>query len=137
MNDKKPSSKSDLELFLEEIDSLTEEKISQNKSEEPHKTTPQRKNKYNLTIDLHGLRVKEAKEEIVTKLANFSNIIVELKVITGKGIHSEGGAVLAEEIYLFVKKHFKDSIKKIDAAPNHATLRGAAIRGHFDVTLNL
>lgn len=89
------------------------------------------------TIDLHGLTVREANDE----LRRFLDRIlgqrgggkVTVRIITGKGIHSRDGAVLPRECHDFVKQRYADSIVRIDDSPADVLLGGIPIRGHFDV----
>ena len=62
--------------------------------------------------------------------------VFELKVITGKGLHSgDEGPVLAEEVYKHIKSKYKKKILKIEPPPMASTINGIPLRGFFIVKL--
>jgi DNA-nicking Smr family endonuclease len=64
-------------------------------------------NKYQRTpehiVDLHGFTLEEARVTI-TELCN-SNEYLHVRIITGKGIHSENGPVLKDFIRSYLEKN--------------------------------
>jgi DNA-nicking Smr family endonuclease len=90
------------------------------------------------SIDLHGHKLDDAKQELRRIMAEITTIRGShvLRIITGKGKHSgAGGGVLISEIYVFFVRSFGKFIKKIDENPDKLRVSGAPIRGHFDVEL--
>jgi DNA-nicking Smr family endonuclease len=90
-----------------------------------------------IEIDLHGKQLREACEH----LSNFieqqrKNGVktLSLKVITGKGRHSQNGlSSLPAGVHDFVLKKYRDYIKEIQESPAAVKISGLPIRGHFDV----
>lgn len=92
-----------------------------------------------LTIDLHGLKLEEAKryvEDQIAQALSERSQPFRVRVITGKGRHSQGrGGVLAQQIHPFVQKKFARLLTSIDAAPDQSHISGVLLRGHFDMVL--
>jgi DNA-nicking Smr family endonuclease len=91
-----------------------------------------------IEIDLHGLNLTEAKAECDSRLSGVVNSTragIKVRIITGKGRHSQGGeGTLIKHIYSHVLKCWSSQIKKIDEDPDLLRIDGLPIRGHFDVT---
>ena len=91
-----------------------------------------------LSIDLHGCTLSEAQ----TKIDHFfSQLLVsggqsfQIRVVTGKGLHSEGSnGVLAKEIHGYVVANYRSKITRIQESPHLVKVDGVPIRGHFDLT---
>ena len=70
-----------------------------------------------IEIDLHGLNLTEAKAECdlrLTGIANSARAGAKVRIITGKGRHSQGGeGTLIKYIYSHVLNRWKSQIKKI------------------------
>jgi len=61
-------------------------------------------------LDLHGLRVKEAKRKLEELVLPVLPVVKRFRLIVGKGSHSEGkSAVLREAICKYIKQHDKRS----------------------------
>jgi len=109
MDDKKSNEKmslkdlDDYEIFLKEIESIDSKKIAKNKEEDAPKETSSKKSHYKADVDLHEMTVKEAKSHILKTLDSLpKSSIYQLRIVTGRGRHSENGGVLGDEIYRFV-----------------------------------
>ena len=60
----------------------------------------------NATLDLHGLTIQEALEQLEIFLDESEDKAYTLvRVITGKGIHSKGGASLREIVPAWLMEH--------------------------------
>lgn len=138
----KPSDDEDFEKLLEEHLQLNPPSP---KTEEPkglnRKTSGKKTGSEIQKIDLHGLNLAEAKDFLRTtwqQMRSSGKGKRNLRIITGKGIHSgAGGPVLVEEIHDFVTKLFGSSISRIDENPSKVRLAGLPLRGHFDVELHI
>lgn len=93
----------------------------------------------NLSVDLHGLTLEEAKDFVCLRL---EALLEELSsqftvtIITGKGKHSgPGGSVLAKEIHRFVRQRFDAQISYIEESPSDVIVGQFPLRGHFRVSL--
>lgn len=93
----------------------------------------------NLSIDLHGLTLEEAKDFICLRLEALldeSSSLFTVTIITGKGKHSgPGGSVLAKEIHRFVRQRFDAQITYIEESPSDLIVGQFPLRGHFRVSL--
>jgi len=92
------------------------------------------------TVDLHGLTLDAATERIESIIQDFlrrpAGSRLDLKVITGKGLHSgPAGSVLAREIHAYVRQRYALHIARIEASPADVTLGGVPLKGHFMVSL--
>ena len=92
------------------------------------------------TVDLHGLTLDAATRRIETIIQGFlrrpAGSRLELKIITGKGLHSgPTGSVLAREIHAYVRQRYALHIARIEASPADVTLGGVPLKGHFMVSL--
>ena len=133
----------DFDEFLRDIENLTESKIRQNKdtSSEKVEVKPKQKDTFK-EIDLHGYDVQSAQRKVSLYVRNFFEMnptapLLHLRIITGKGRHSkEGKGKLIEDIYHFVKVHFKGSILAIDDPPAELKINSIPIRGHFEVRIS-
>jgi DNA-nicking Smr family endonuclease len=86
-------------------------------------------------LDLHGLRLAEAiqrTEKCVLAIVADGRIKT-LQVITGKGNHSQGLAVLAREVHPHVKDRFAQSIKDISVNPRELLDQGLPYKGFFEI----
>ncbi|MBQ46593.1 MAG: hypothetical protein CMP10_03745 [Zetaproteobacteria bacterium] len=93
--------------------------------------------KSEVVIDLHGMKLNEAISAIDTemvKLRKMKGIVV--KVITGKGLHSSGQAVLPVEIHKHVEAKYGHIIKNLDDSPDSVRIGGLPIRGFFTFMIN-
>ena len=88
-------------------------------------------------LDLHQLVLSDAMDRVERTLQDLiaDGRIKNIRVITGRGNHSEGGGVLAREIQPYVASRFAKHITRITDSPHKTTLGGHPARGHFDVTL--
>ena len=90
-------------------------------------------------IDLHGMTAVEAEAHVDSRISLVllkASGPVRVKIITGKGRHSEGGGVLVRAIYDFVKVRFCRQITRIDAPPAETLFDGLPLRGYFEVQLD-
>ncbi len=88
-------------------------------------------------IDLHGLHLEEAmaivREKIDVWLLDGQPF--KVKIITGKGKHSEGGrGILSQEIHRYVLQRYPRDIQDIEESPHQVRLWGMPLRGHFNVS---
>jgi DNA-nicking Smr family endonuclease len=97
------------------------------------------KGRYSLQIDLHGLTLAEALDQVDVQIRycfeqGYSSI--EALIITGKGLHSgsEGG-ILAREVHRHISGKYRSMILQIEESPASTLLNGVPIRGHFRVIL--
>jgi len=91
-----------------------------------------------VVIDLHGHTVDEAKAEVDREIGRLSLVRgqrVHVRIITGKGRHSQGEGVLPRAIHDYVSQRFARIIDKIDESPADLVLGELPMRGHFDVWL--
>jgi len=91
-----------------------------------------------ITIDLHGHTLEEAQSEIdrvVLTLLRVPGQTHHMRIVTGKGIHSSGDAVLASEVHGYVVSRFQKYILRIQDSPHAVKVGGVPIRGHFDLVL--
>jgi DNA-nicking Smr family endonuclease len=93
----------------------------------------------NLSVDLHGLTLEEAKDFVCLRLEalldEFSGQFT-VTIITGKGKHSgPGGSVLAKEIHRFVRQRFDAQITYLEESPSDVIVGQFPLRGHFRVSL--
>lgn len=92
------------------------------------------------SLDLHGKTYSEAVDSLKFFIDQKRSEckILDLKIITGRGLHSgDGGPVLARDIHIYVKKNFAESITFLETSPADAMINGVAVRGHFQVKLAL
>lgn len=133
----------DFKEFLEDIENLTDSKILENKvSTAPVEGKKDKKRKLVFKeVDLHGYDVLSAQRKVVDYTKQFFDKnptihILHLRIITGKGRHSSGGrGKLIEEVYHFVKTHFKHSLLHIDEPPAELKINSVPIKGHFEIKL--
>ena len=80
------------------------------------------------SIDLHGMTVIEAQSAVSQKIYSMRERytgIVNLVIVTGKGLHSgRGGGVLSREIHDYVSNKFINEIISIDDSPCDVQLYG-------------
>jgi DNA-nicking Smr family endonuclease len=86
-------------------------------------------------LDLHGLRQHEAiqKVENVIQAILDDGRLKKIRIITGRGNHSEGVGVLAKEVHPHVLRVFAKHILDMSVSPSELVVRGFPGRGHFDV----
>lgn len=132
-------------LFLESLENMDPQAILRDKRRGADEKEPQAKprpgrgeGQADFTLDLHRLTLAEATaridgvmRQILAKLASGP---VTLKVITGKGRHSVGSAVLPREVHAYVKSRFSSLILRIDDSPADLVVGELPLRGHFNVT---
>ena len=103
----------------------------------PKKATKGKSSNISLSIDLHGMTVTVAQQEVSEKILDMKSLytgLVSLQVITGKGLHSgRDGGVLSREIHDYVSNKYHNNIISIDDSPCDVKLHGVPIRGHFTV----
>jgi DNA-nicking Smr family endonuclease len=132
-----PGTADDQQLFMEWIEKLDAQEIRKKDIAETPTVQKTRKIR-RARIDLHGLTVDQA----LSRLGNFleeqlqKSGKVEVMVITGKGIRSQGRPVLAREAWDFVTNRYMSRILKIEDSPAEVLLGGIPIRGHFIVIFN-
>jgi DNA-nicking Smr family endonuclease len=128
----------DDQLFRKAVAEIPEQSIP-HKDHGPDKTAPkQRKPPKPLVIDLHGLTLLEAQQFVRNKISQelkASDVARTFKIITGKGLHSSGQGVLAQEIHGYVSRHFSGRITSMESSPNEVAVFGMPVRGHFMVTI--
>lgn len=91
-------------------------------------------------IDLHGKTLDEAKVHIdlfVLGLQKRFQGVCELKIITGKGRHSEGPGVLVRHIHEYIRLKYGGRILSIGENPADMIVNGLPIRGYFYVKIKL
>ena len=91
-------------------------------------------------VDLHGKTLEEAKFHIdlfVSSLQNGHQGVCELKIITGKGRHSEGPGVLVRHIHEYIRLKYGSRILEIGENPGDLIVNGLPIRGYFRVKIKL
>ena len=107
--------------------------------EQEKKSSKGKSSKLNRKIDLHGKTVSEAQSAVshlMVELRKQYTGIVNLKVITGKGLHSANGVgVLGREIHDYISNKYIHNIIEIDDSPCDVLIHGVPIRGHFNVVL--
>ena len=127
------------EIFEEYMQKLDFDKASDDIPQNLDHGTSHNKTSSCYELDLHGLRLEEAiskTDELFYQKLNFHSSVFEIKVITGKGIHSgEKGSVLPREIHDHVKKIYKKNIIFLQESPAEVVIEGIPIRGHFTVKL--
>lgn len=88
-------------------------------------------------LDLHGMTTSEAQYYLQNKidalLHNHKQITI--KVITGRGRHSENGPVLADVCHRFIQEHYRYHIRSIESSPASSMINRIAVRGYFTVIL--
>jgi len=109
-----------------------------NRSLSRGKFSKKKKNIKQFKIDLHGLILSEAlkKVEQLIEGLNEKGEKVEVIIVTGKGIGSPGGPVLAGEVWRFVKERYGLQISYLDSSPMETILGGLPLRGYFRVILH-
>lgn len=141
----KPSKETDEELFAKALANMGSDpefkSKNQNESREiALKNSPSKAQSAGLvTIDLHGLTTGQAEDLLKQKikvLISKERKLFSVRVITGKGIHSSEGPVLARSAHDFVRRQFAEWIQSIESSPAEGIISGSALRGHFDVILN-
>lgn len=131
------------ELFLSHLDQhMPPDKDSGLPDVQTKKKAARKSNRHNkaYSIDLHGQTLLQAQssvyEFITTLILDPSIQQFEVKVITGKGLHSgPGGAVLASHIYAYILSQFRSYIISMDESPADLSVNGTPIRGHFCVVM--
>lgn len=127
------------ELFLRHLEQFKPDKIDADRPRElEKKASKTRKATKVHELDLHGLRLDEARHRVREVLNGLSEMagMHRLKIITGKGHHSErGDSVLAKEIHSFVLQTWRRMITEIEDSPDQVRLAGVPLRGHFHVTI--
>jgi DNA-nicking Smr family endonuclease len=93
-----------------------------------------------MDIDLHGMTVKEAQHHVIhaisTMLDQAHGRVLEIRVITGKGNHSQGRQPqLISSIHHIVEARFNDRIISMEVSPHEIQLGGAFVKGHFDLRI--
>jgi DNA-nicking Smr family endonuclease len=92
-----------------------------------------------LSIDLHGLTLEQAKDFVHLRLESMLDELSNqftVTIITGKGKHSgPGGSVLAKEIHRFVRQRFDGQITYLEESPSDVIVGQFPLRGHFRVSL--
>lgn len=88
-------------------------------------------------LDLHGMRLSTALTVVQTCINTVldDGRIKKLRIITGKGNHTQGAGVLAKEIHPFVRTTFAKSLADIDASPAELLISGHPAKGFFDLKL--
>ena len=91
-------------------------------------------------IDLHGMTVSEAQDYVIhtiTALLDQSKgQPIDIRIITGKGHHSQGRRPqLISSIHHVVEARFRQRIIHIEASPHELQLGGAYLKGHFDLRI--
>ena len=128
------------ELFLEALEQEFPEDAGVDSDEPKVDSRSPKSEAQTHTIDLHGLNLHEAEETLFNfiklKMATSVQDQITLKIITGRGKHSKDGPVLADGIYRYVRKRFKERIVRIESAPVEASIDGLPVRGHFHVIMN-
>lgn len=143
-NGKKNDDEEAERLFLEALENMDPEAVLRDKrrgAEHPAAPAKPRAGKggrQDFSLDLHRLTLHEAQgridgmmRQVLAKLASGP---VTLRIITGKGRHSVGSAVLPREIHSYVKSRYGAHIVRIDDSPADLVVGELPLRGHFDVT---
>ena len=91
-------------------------------------------------IDLHGMTVSEAQDYVIhtiTALLDQSKgQPIDIRIITGKGHHSQGRQPqLISSIHHVVEARFRQRIIHIEASPHELRLGGTYLKGHFDLRI--
>ncbi|MCX6126742.1 MAG: Smr/MutS family protein [Proteobacteria bacterium] len=88
-----------------------------------------------VSLDLHGLRQTEAVESVERAInaALDDGRIKKLRIITGKGNHSDGVGVLAQTIQPHVLSNYAKFIAQVSASPGEFVLGGVVGKGYFDI----
>lgn len=86
-------------------------------------------------LDLHGMRHAAAIDAVDRAIQAIldDGRVKKIRIITGKGNHSEGIGVLAKEIHPHVKNTYFKSIDSIDVSPGEFVVAGHPAKGHFDI----
>ncbi len=133
-------------LFLESLENMDPQAILREKRQGSEEKEPQARprpsrggdGQADFTLDLHRLTLTEAQNRIdgVMRqvLAKMASGPVTLKVITGKGRHSLGSAVLPRGVHTFVKSRYAAHILRIEDSPADLVVGELPLRGHFHVT---
>ena len=97
------------------------------------------KKTFSTQIDLHGKTLKEAQVYLESQVSGLlaTHGKVDLKIITGRGRHSQSGPVLAENIHSWIRRRYRDSIVSLQECPSNSMINGIAVRGYFHVKLRL
>ncbi len=94
-----------------------------------------KKKNIQLTVDLHGQTVAEAREScdrLLNSIAGQGE--ADIKIITGKGRHSGAqGPTLISEIYDYIAKKYQNQIIRIDPPPANDRIDGLPLKGFFDL----
>ena len=90
-----------------------------------------------VSLDLHGLRQLEAIESVERAINAIldDGRIKRLRIITGKGNHSDGVGVLAQTIQPHVLSIYAKNIAQVSASPSEFVVGGFVGKGHFDIKL--
>jgi DNA-nicking Smr family endonuclease len=138
-------SKDDLELFLNAVESISDEDVAEKivseaggAKERSRDSKPKRKEQTEqLKVDLHGKTLSEAISLLERELAEIESARrkVVIQVVTGKGRHSEAGGVLVKEVYGILMKKFSGSFDFLDSNPGDDLINGLPIRGYFRMRL--
>lgn len=91
-----------------------------------------------VVLDLHGKTVKEAQAYLQREIDQLLAMhgVLELKIITGRGRHSEGGKlVLAQHVHRWVQEHYRSSVVSLQECPSESMINGIAVRGYFKLKL--
>ncbi len=90
-------------------------------------------------IDLHGLTGEQALfflEKKIASLKEAAGDVLELKIITGRGLRSgRQGSLLAGLAHDFVLMNYSQDIVSIESSPMETVIDGVCFRGHFRVKL--
>ncbi|MCX6127691.1 MAG: Smr/MutS family protein [Proteobacteria bacterium] len=127
------------DLFLNHLQEFKPEKVEAD--EKPGRGRKSSKSKYAISVhelDLHGLTLDQAQNEIRTELNELREWpgLHRIRIITGKGHHShKGEGILAKEIHGFVMQVFGRFIINVESSPDEVRLNGVPLRGHFELTL--
>lgn len=132
-------------LFLDALERLDPEHVrakSQDLADVPgEKTRSIQKPIAPLTVDLHNFTLRQAMDVLTQKiddgLLQATSPTIVVRVITGKGRHSQGDAVLPREMHEYVQSHYRSRLVRIDESPAKLVLNGLPLRGHFDVELRV
>ena len=91
-------------------------------------------------IDLHGMTVSEAQDYVIHTITALLDQAkgqpIDIRIITGKGHHSQGRQPqLISSIHHVVEARFRQRIIHIEASPHELRLGGAYLKGHFDLRI--
>lgn len=88
-------------------------------------------------LDLHGLTFEQAKEKIDQLFSQLeqSPSFKSFRIITGRGISSQGVGRLARDVHPYVASRYALVIESITISPADVQFGGLPAKGYFDVKI--